>query len=32
MAFSNNLAAFEPKDKKEEIIHAETLRGFSTFL
>ena len=32
MAFSNGLAAFEPKNKKEEIIHAETLRRFSNFL
>jgi len=28
MAFSNSLAAFEPKDKKEEIIHAERVQHF----
>jgi hypothetical protein len=32
IAFSNELAAFEPKNKKEEIIHTETLRRFSNFL
>ena len=31
-AFSNDLAVFKPKDKQEEIIHAETLRRFSNFL
>jgi hypothetical protein len=32
IAFSNDLAAFVPKNKQQEIIHAETLRRFSNFL
>ena len=32
IAFSNDLAAFEPKNKKEEIVYSETLRRFSNFL
>ena len=32
IAFSHNLVAFQPKNKQEELLSAETMRRFSNFL